>query len=61
MEPIRPIGPKPPDIPGVERIWPDGERERQRREEERKRRKSKPQRTEEPPEDDGRPHIDVSV
>jgi hypothetical protein len=61
MEPIRPIGPKPPDIPGVERIWPDGERERQRREEERKRRKSKPQRTEEPPEDDGLPHIDVSV
>jgi hypothetical protein len=61
MEPIRPIGPKPPDIPAVERVWPEGERERQRREDGQKRQKRQPPRREEPPEDDGRPHIDVSV
>jgi hypothetical protein len=60
MEPIRPIGPKPPDIPGVERIWPDGERERQRREEQQKKKRER-RPVQEPPEDDGRPHIDVSV
>jgi hypothetical protein len=61
MEPIRPIGPKPPDIPGVERVWPEGERERQRQEDGQKRKRPKPQRVQEPPEDDGLPHIDVSV
>jgi hypothetical protein len=60
MEPIRPIGPKLPDIPGVERIWPDGERERQRREEQQKKKRER-RPVQEPPEDDGRPHIDVSV
>jgi hypothetical protein len=61
MEPIRPIGPRLPDIPGVERVWPEGERERQRREDGQRRKKPKPQRVQEPPEDDGLPHIDVSV
>ena len=61
MEPIRPIGPKLPDIPGVERVWPEGERERQRREEQQKKRRRQQQREQEPPEDDGLPHIDVRV
>jgi len=61
MEPIRPIGPKPLDIPGVERVWPEGERERQRREEQQKKRRREQQREQEAPEDDGLPHIDVSV
>ena len=62
MEPIRPIGPRQPELPAVERVWQPGERERRREEEQRKRKQQrKPHPLEEPPEDDGRPHIDVSV
>jgi hypothetical protein len=61
MEPIRPIGPKLPDIPAVERVWPDGERERQRREEEKKKRRRDQQREQPREDDDGLPHSDVSV
>jgi hypothetical protein len=62
MEPIRPIGPKQPDLPAVERVWPDGERERHRRDEEQRRKRQQPPRpATEPDEDDGLPHIDVSV
>ena len=60
MEPIRPIGPRPQEIPAIEPVWREGERE-QRQREQRKRQQRKPQRVQEPPEDDGRPHIDVSV
>jgi hypothetical protein len=60
MEPIRPIGPRPQEIPAIEPVWREGERE-QRQREQRKRQQRKPPRVQEPPEDDGRPHIDVSV
>ena len=62
MEPIRPIGPRPPELPAVERVWPEGERERRQNEgEQRKRKQQQPHRSAEPDEDDGLPHIDVSV
>ena len=60
MEPIRPIGPRPQEIPAIEPVWREGERE-QRQREQRERQQRKPPRVQEPPEDDGRPHIDVSV
>jgi hypothetical protein len=61
MEPIRPIGPRPQEIPAVEPVWREGEREQREREQERKQKRRQPPRVQEPPEDDGRPHIDVSV
>jgi hypothetical protein len=60
MEPIRPIGPRSQEIPAVEPVWREGERE-QREREQRKQKRRQPPRVQEPPEDDGRPHIDVSV
>jgi hypothetical protein len=61
MEPIRPIGPRPQEIPAVEPVWREGEREQREREQQRKKRQQKPTRRPEPEEDDGLPHIDVSV
>jgi hypothetical protein len=60
MEPIRPIGPRPREIQAVEPVWREGEREQREREQQRKR-KQQPTRRPEPEEDDGLPHIDVSV
>ena len=61
MEPIRPIGPRPQEIPAVEPVWREGEREQRKREQERKRKQQQPARRAEPEEDDGLPHIDISV
>jgi hypothetical protein len=62
MEPIRPIGPRPQEIPAVEPVWREGQREQREREQQRKKRQQHPpRRSDEPPEDDGLPHIDVSV
>jgi hypothetical protein len=62
MEPIRPIGPRPQEIPAIEPVWREGEREQRQREQQKKRRQQQqPLRRVEPDEDDGLPHIDVSV
>jgi hypothetical protein len=63
MDPIQPISPAIQNLPAVEpvhrRVDADEQRrEQERRERERRRREEEP---ETPEEDDGRPHIDVSV
>ena len=63
MDPIQPIEPRVLNIPAIERVShrvdPDQQkREQQQREQQRRREQPEP---EEPQEDDGLPHIDVSV
>lgn len=60
MEPIRPIAPRVSELPAVEKILREQDRQRERQQQEqRKHRERKP--SAEPPADDGRPHIDISV
>ena len=65
MEPIVPITPRIPTLPGVERVGQHVDPEQQKRERqkrEQKRREPEARIDDEPPqEDDGMPHIDVSV
>jgi hypothetical protein len=66
MDPIQPISPAIQNLPAVEpvhrRVDPDEQRrEQERRERERRRRERGGSEPEPPEEDDGRPHIDVSV
>jgi hypothetical protein len=61
MEPIRPIGPRPQEIPAIEPVQREGERQREREQQRKKRQQHPARHTPEPPEDDGLPHIDVSV
>jgi hypothetical protein len=63
MDPIQPISAATQNLPAVEpvhrRVDPDQQRrEHERRERERRRREEEPEPSED---DDGRPHIDVSV
>jgi hypothetical protein len=65
MEPIIPITLRIPDIPAVERVVkrtdPDQQKREQQRREHKKREPQEPESPELPPEDDGLPHIDISV
>ena len=64
MEPIQPIGPRVYEIPGVERVSHRVDPDQQKREQQtREQRRKQEQRGEEPEpgDDDGLPHIDVSV
>jgi hypothetical protein len=58
MEPIRPISRDLPKLEAIERVGRDAEREQQRRQQ---KKRPAPKRLPEPPEDDGWPHVDVSV
>jgi hypothetical protein len=64
MEPIVPITPRIPNMPGVERVGQRVDPEQQKREQkkrEQKRREPDQNVRELPEEDDGLPHIDISV
>lgn len=63
MDPIQPIGPRPYEIPGVERVSHRVDPEQQKREQQKRdqqRREREPSEDDdEPEEDEGRGHIDV--
>jgi hypothetical protein len=64
MEPIVPITPRIPTLPGVERVGQHVDPDHQKREQkkrEQKKREPEQETAEVPEEDDGLPHIDVSV
>ena len=63
MDPIQPIQPLIHNIPSVERVGHRVDPDQQRREQEKKdrQREYREPEPEEPEEDDGLPHIDVSV
>jgi hypothetical protein len=61
MEPIRPISRDLPKLEAIERVEREAERRRDEQQRQEQRKRPRPQRPLEPPEDDGRPHIDVSV
>lgn len=62
MDPIQPISPAVQNLPAVEPVHRRVDPDEQRREQERReRRRREPEEPETPEEDDGRPHIDVSV
>jgi hypothetical protein len=64
MEPIRPIAPGISGLPAVERVLKHVDPDQQKREQqkrEQKKREQEPEAPEPPHEDDGLPHIDVSV
>ena len=65
MEPIVPITLRIPDIPAVERVVkrtdPDQQKREQQQREQQKKRELEPESPELPQEDDGLPHIDISV
>jgi hypothetical protein len=65
MDPIQPITARIPEIPGVERVThrvdPEQQKRDQQRREQQRRREHERRDSDDPQEDDGLPHIDVSV